>query len=105
MRTWTGWLYLATVIDLATRKVIGWAMATHMRTSLIVDALHMAAGTGTLKAGCIFHSDRGSQYSSADFAAALKQHDLVGSMGRTGICWDNAALRTCGGCERHANLS
>ncbi len=90
VRTWTGWLYLATVIDLATRKVIGWAMATHMRTSLIVDALHMAAGTGTLKAGCIFHSDRGSQYSSADFAAALKQHDLVGSMGRTGICWDNA---------------
>ncbi len=59
IRTWTGWLYLATVIDLATRKVIGWSMNTHMRTSLIVDALNMAAGTGTLQPGCIFHSDRG----------------------------------------------
>jgi putative transposase len=90
IKTWTGWLYLATVIDLATRKVIGWSMNTHMRTSLIVDALNMAAGTGTLKPGCIFHSDRGVQYCSAEYAAALKSHGLVGSMGRTGICWDNA---------------
>ena len=90
IRTWTGWLYLATVIDLATRKVIGWSMNTHMRTSLIVDALSMAAGTGSLQPGCIFHSDRGAQYCSAEYAAALKKRGLVGSMGRTGICWDNA---------------
>ena len=90
IRTWTGWLYLATVIDLATRKVIGWSMNTHMRTSLIVDALNMAAGTGTLKPGCIFHSDRGVQYCSVEYATALKTHGMVGSMGRTGICWDNA---------------
>ena len=90
IRTWTGWLYLATVIDLATRKVIGWSMNTHMRTSLIVDALNMAAGTGTLKPGCIFHSDRGVQYCSVEYATALKSHGMVGSMGRTGICWDNA---------------
>ena len=84
IRTWTGWLYLATVIDLATRKVIGWSMNTHMRTSLIVDALNMAAGTGTLKPGCIFHSDRGVQYCSVEYATALKSHGMVGSMGRTG---------------------
>jgi transposase InsO family protein len=90
VRTWSGWLYLATVIDLATRKVIGWSADTHMRTSLIVDALNMAAGTATLHPGCIFHSDRGVQYTSAEFEAALKTHGLVGSMGRTGICWDNA---------------
>ena len=90
IRTWTGWLYLATVIDLATRKVIGWSMNIHMRTSLIVDALNMAAGTGTLKPGCIFHSDRGVQYCSVEYATALRSHGMVGSMGRTGICWDNA---------------
>jgi transposase InsO family protein len=90
IRTWTGWLYLATVIDLATRKVIGWSMNTHMRTGLIVDALNMAAGTKTLKPGCIFHSDRGVQYCSDEYATALKSHGMVGSMGRTGICWDNA---------------
>lgn len=94
IRTWTGWLYLATVLDLATRKVIGWSMATHMRTELIVDALNMAAGTGRLQPGCIFHSDRGSQYRSAQFAAALAGHNMLGSMGRTGICWDNAAAES-----------
>jgi len=91
IRTWTGWLYLATVIDLATRKVIGWAMAEHMRTTLITDALAMAAGTGRLRPGCVFHSDRGAQYTSTEFAGALAAHRMVGSMGRTGICWDNAA--------------
>ena len=90
VRTWTGWLYLATVIDCATRKIIGWSMDTHMRTALLIDALAMAAGTGTLEKGCIFHSDRGSQCTSAEFAVALAGHDMRPSMGRTGICWDNA---------------
>lgn len=90
VRTWSGWLYLATVIDCATRKVIGWSMARQPRTSLVIDALSMAADTGTLAAGCIFHSDRGCQYTSAEFAAALTARGLLGSLGRTGICWDNA---------------
>ncbi len=94
VRTWTGWVYLATVLDLATRKVIGWAMAEHMRTELIVDAVAMAHGTGRLAKGCVFHSDRGAQYASAEFAAALKGRNMVGSMGRTGICWDNAAAES-----------
>ena len=72
VRTWSGWVYLATVLDLATRKVIGWAMAEHLRTELIVDAVAMAHGTGRLAKGCAFHSDRGAQYASAEFAAALK---------------------------------
>ncbi len=94
IRTWTGWLYLATVIDLATRKVIGWAMDTHMRTELIIDAVSMAHGTGRLQPGCVFHSDRGAQYTSSDFAAALASRNMLGSMGRTGICWDNAAAES-----------
>jgi len=94
IRTWTGWLYLATVIDLATRKVIGWSMAEHMRTTLVVDALAMAAGTGGLRPDCVFHSDRGAQYTSAEFAAALAARGLLASMGRTGICWDNSAAES-----------
>jgi len=93
IRTWTGWLYLATVIDLATRKVIGWAMDTHMRTELIIDALTMAHGTGKLRPGCVFHSDRGAQYTSSDFAAVLANRNMLGLMGRTGI-WDNAAAES-----------
>lgn len=90
LRTWTGWLYLATVIDCCTRQVIGWSMATHMRTSLICDAITMAVGRGGLQPGAIFHSDRGSQYTSAEFAAHLGALDLRGSMGKAGQCWDNA---------------
>jgi putative transposase len=62
IRCWTGWLYLATVIDCCSREVIGWSMADHMRTSLVCDAIGMAAGRGRLEPGAIFHSDRGSQY-------------------------------------------
>lgn len=90
IRTWTGWLYLATVIDCCTREVVGWSMATHMRTSLVCDALLMAAGRGSLQPGAIFHSDRGSQYTSAEFAVHLRVLNLRGSMGRRGQCWDNA---------------
>lgn len=90
IRTWIGWLYLATVIDCCTREVIGWSMATHMRTSLICDAITMAAGRGHLQPGAIFHSDRGAQYTSAEFAAHLRAFTLRGSMGKVGQCWDNA---------------
>jgi putative transposase len=90
IHTWEGWLYLATVIDCHTKAVVGWSMADHFRTPLIDAAITMAAGNITLTSGCIFHSDRGSNYTSAAFARTLKSLDLRGSVGRTGICWDNA---------------
>lgn len=93
IRTWAGWLYLATVIDCATKACIGYAMAEHMRASLVVDALDMAAGRYAIT-GAIFHSDRGSQYMSEEFAAAAGKHDLRRSVGRTGVCYDNAQAET-----------
>ena len=90
VRTWAGWLYLATVIDCFSRQVIGWSMAEHLRAELVVDALDMAAKNGTLDKEAIFHSDRGTQYTSATFRAALATHGMRQSMGRTGVCWDNA---------------
>jgi putative transposase len=88
--TWAGWLYLATVIDCFNKEVIGYAMADHMRTSLVADALGMAARNHTLAAGCIFHSDRGTQYTSTEFAAILAALNMRPSLGRTGCCYDNA---------------
>lgn len=90
IRTWTGWLYLATVLDCYSHRVIGWSMATHMRTSLIVDAIEMAKVNTKLAEGAIFHSDRGSQYTSEQFRAVLAGLEIKPSMGRTGVCWDNA---------------
>ena len=90
IRTWQGWLYLATVIDCCTREVIGWSMADHMRTSLICDAITMAARRGRVQPRAIFHSDRGSQYTSAEFRVHLGAFSLHGSMGKIGQCWDNA---------------
>jgi putative transposase len=90
IRTWAGWLYLATVIDCFNREVIGYAMADHMRTSLVSDALDMAARNHTLKPHCIFHSDRGTQYTSTEFAAKLASLNMRQSLGRTGCCYDNA---------------
>lgn len=85
-----GWLYLATVIDCFSKMVIGWSMAAHYKTPLIVSALDMAAGNVELADGCIFHSDRGSNYTSYDFATKIKAMDMRQSVGRTGVCWDNA---------------
>jgi putative transposase len=90
VRTWAGWLYLATVIDCFNKEVIGYAMADHMRTSLVTDALDMAARNHALAEGCIFHSDRGTQYTSSEFAAKIDELRLRHSLGRTGICYDNA---------------
>jgi putative transposase len=90
IHTWEGWLYLATVIDCHTKAVIGWAMADHMKSSLINDAIIMAAGNITLAPKCIFHSDRGTQYTSDSFRKTLQRLDLLPSVGRTGVCWDNA---------------
>jgi len=90
IRTWAGWVYLATVIDCCTRMVIGYAMADHMRTSLVIDAVSMARRNVDLVEDCIFHSDRGTQYTSAELAAYLDASKMRGSMGRRGQCWDNA---------------
>ena len=88
--TWEGWLYLATVIDCYDRRVIGWAMDDNYRTPLIAEAIAMAARNNTLHKDAIFHSDRGSNYTSAAFAETLKNLEIKQSVGRTGICYDNA---------------
>ena len=90
IKTWDGWAYLATVIDLYSRKVIGWAVAAHMRTSLITGALDMALAARKPPAGVIFHSDRGCQYTSSVFDAYCTENNVRRSLGRTGICYDNA---------------
>lgn len=93
IKTWVGWLYLATVIDCATKACIGYAMADHMRTCLVTEALDMAAARYDLT-GAIFHSDRGTQYLSEEFASAATKYGLRRSVGRTGVCYDNAQAET-----------
>lgn len=90
IRTWHGWLYLATVIDCFNREVVGYAMADHMRTELVTAALTMAAQNHDLEPDCIMHSDRGTQYTSSEYQATLVELRLRHSLGRTGVCWDNA---------------
>ena len=90
-RTGEGWLYLCAVRDGCTRRVIGWAVDDHMRADLVQAALSMAVTLrGTLAAEVILHADRGSQYTSAQMARFARQHNLVHSVGRTAVCWDNA---------------
>jgi len=93
--TGEGWLYLASVIDLGSRRLLGYSMAAHMRAELVIDALDMAA---TIRHGqtkwIIFHSDRGSQYMSEDHAKAMWRHRMRQSVGRTGVCWDNAVAES-----------
>lgn len=88
--TWQGWLYLATVIDCHTKAVVGWAMDDNYKTPLISAAVDMAVRNHTIQPQAIFHSDRGSNYTSAEFAATLAGHDIRQSVGRTGVCYDNA---------------
>ena len=86
IRTWQGWVYLATVIDCYSKMVVGFAMADHMRTGLVTDALQVAIDAGGIAPNAVFHSDRGSQYTSDDFKAFLDTNGMVGSMGQTGVC-------------------
>lgn len=91
IKTWDGWLYLATVLDCFSKKVVGYAMDSTMTADLVIAALDMAAERVDLTPGeSIFHSDRGTQYTSADFAAAAKKHGIRRSVGKTGVCYDNA---------------
>jgi putative transposase len=88
--TWEGWLYLATVIDIASRRVVGFALAEHLRTELVADALANAVAARDPAPGVIFHSDKGCQYTSGDYATLAGDLEVTLSTGRTGQCWDNA---------------
>ena len=92
IRTRSGWLYLAAVLDLHSRKIVGWAIAPEMPATLVSAALQMAIVQRNPDAGLIVHSDRGTQYASAEHQNLLKKHGLVGSMSRKGNCWDNAVM-------------
>jgi len=95
--TWEGWVFLATVIDCATRKIVGWAMDANYKTPLISRAIEMAARNLDLPEGAIFHSDRGSNYTSAEFGKVLEKLGIKRSVGRTGICYDNALSESVNG--------
>ena len=91
INTWAGFVYLATVLDCCTKKVVGYAMADHMRASLVCEAIDMADRRCPVEKGVtVFHSDRGSQYTSQKFLDHLKGYGIRPSVGRTGVCWDNA---------------
>ena len=93
---WTreGWLYLAVILDLHSRRVIGWAVSNRMKRDLAIRALNMAIALRRPPKGCIHHTDRGSQYCSHDDQKILRQHEFQSSMSGTGNCYDNAAVET-----------
>ena len=92
--TWQGWLYLAVVIDLFSRRVVGWAVAEHMRTELVLEALQMALQLRVPGDDLVHHSDRGSQYASNQYQVRLQRHGITCSMSRKGDCWDNAVVES-----------
>ena len=94
LRTEEGWLYLACVMDLGSRRIVGWSMGDHMRASLVCDALTSAYWSRKPEAGRIMHSDRGSQYASDAHRRLLDEYGMVQSMSRRGNCWDNAAMES-----------
>ena len=89
-----GWLYLAVVLDVGSRRLVGWAMARHLGDTLPLAALEMALGRRQVRPGLVHHSDQGSQYTGARYQALLAQHQLVPSMSRVGECWDNAVAES-----------
>ena len=93
---WTqeGWLYLAVVVDLYSRKVVGWSMSSRMKAKMVCDALTMAVWQRRPKVGLIHHSDRGSQYASKAFRKLLRLNGFKGSMSKKGDCWDNAVVES-----------
>jgi putative transposase len=92
--TWAGFLYLAVVRDVHSRRVVGWAMADHLRSELVIDALDMAVWRRRPGEGAIHHSDQGSQYGSLAFGRRLRDAGLLGSMGSRGDCFDNATAES-----------
>jgi len=104
---WTdeGWMYLAGVMDLFSRKIVGWAMAEHMRADLCVDALRMAVTNRRPGAGLLHHSDRGGQYASAAYREVLDFHGMTASMSRSGNCHDNAVMESFRGTLKRERLN
>jgi putative transposase len=94
IRTWEGWLYLAVILDAYSRKVVGWAMADHLRTELATAALEMALTSRRPNPGLIHHTDRGVQYTSTAYGDLLTAHQARQSVGRPGTCWDNAVAES-----------
>jgi len=94
LRTWQGWLYLVAVQDLYSRRIVGWAMADHMRAELVVDALQMALARRRPAPGLIWHSDQGSQFVSLAFGQQARAAGIAQSMGSRGDCWDNAVAES-----------
>jgi len=94
VRTWAGWVYLAVVIDLYSRRIVGWSLADHMRTELPLDALKSAVAIRRPGVGLLHHSDRGSQYASNDYQKFLKENEMVCSMSRRANCWDNSCVES-----------
>lgn len=89
-----GWLYLAGILDLHGRELVGWAMDSRMKKELVMDAFHQAIGRRGHPKGVLIHSDRGSQYCSNEYQQLLRKHDFVCSMSRKGNCWDNAPMES-----------
>ena len=89
-----GWLYLAAVIDVCSRRIVGWAMAHHLRADLCIEALEMALQRRALQARLVHHSDRGCQYACGEYQALLKKHSIECSMSRSGNCYDNALIES-----------
>jgi putative transposase len=94
VRTWEGWLYVCAILDVGSRRVVGWAMADHMRAELVCDALRMAVTARRPLPGLIFHADRGAQYTSGDFRDLLGGHGMRQSLSAPGQCWDNAVAES-----------
>ena len=94
IRTWEGWLYLASVMDLYSRRIVGWALASHLRAELVVDALEMAVARRRPDPGLVHHSDQGSQYTSLIFTRRCRAVGIEVSMGSRGDCFDNAVLES-----------
>jgi len=94
IHTYQGWLYLAAIVDLYSRRVVGWALEPHMREELALQALEMALSDRRPGIGLLQHSDRGSQYAVGDYQAKLKGAGIVCSMSRKGNCWDNAVMES-----------
>jgi len=92
--TGEGWLYLATLLDCCSRRIVGWSMATHLRSELVVDALEMATSRRRPSSGLVHHSDQGSQYVSLAFTRRLEESGICGSMGGVGSAYDNAAAES-----------
>ena len=94
IHTEKGWLYLAVLLDLFNREIVGWATSSRMTRQLAIDALQMALGRRTPAQGLIHHSDRGSQYASGDYQKLLSKHAITCSMSRKGNCYDNAVAES-----------